>query len=199
MKAYTSDPTAYFATVAVRLKFRLCTQGESLQFEECKPCPVNTFSLDPSQPCTSCPAHVICHGTFLMVPEKGYWRPDPLRNLFFECPNADACLGSPDPKNLSLTGLCAEGYQKNLCSTCTKGYSKQSGDTCVACPSLSSNVSLTVMLVLLVLSALGALVTIFIRGATRPQSELATYTKIFMNYLQMLWSPALSNSAGRRS
>lgn len=180
------DPNPYYPTVSVRIHFRACQVGESLQNNQCVPCPVNTFSLDPLDACMSCPDNVICYGTYLMVPEAGYWRPDPMRNLWFECVNADACLGSPDAENVSLTGLCAEGYTGNLCNTCGNTYSAQGSGICSVCPGFTSNVVMTAFLVLSALTMFGLIVYISIRGAQRPRSELAIFLKIMLNYVQMI-------------
>jgi len=180
------DPTPYYPTVSVRILFRPCQVGESLQSNQCVPCPVNTFSLDPVDTCMSCPDHVICYGTYLMVPESGYWRPDPMINLWFECVNSEACLGSPDAENVSLTGLCAEGYTGNLCNTCGSTYSAQGSGICSLCPGFTSNIIMTAFLVMAALAMFALIVYISIRGAQRPRSELSIFLKIMLNYMQMI-------------
>ena len=187
LKTYTRDPHLYIPTVEVRTEFRDCKPGESLQNMECYICPEGTFSLDPAEPCNSCPSNVICYGNFTMVPEPGYWRPDPSLNLFFQCPNKAACIGSPlDRLPLSLTGLCATGYSGNLCSVCASDYSLSSRHTCSVCPSLTANLVVSVLVVVVALALGACAIVISIRSATRPRSELAIHLKIFMNYLQMV-------------
>lgn len=187
LKAISKDPSTYIPTVSVELQFRECQLGESYEGLQCYVCPAGTFSLDPSQPCVSCPSHVTCYGNYTMVPDPGYWRPDPTLNLVFECPNRDACLGSPASLlKLSLTGVCAEGYMGNLCSGCASSFSREGKHICGKCPSLTSNIIVSI-LVLTSALILGAFVIIIaIRGATRPRSEIAIHLKIFMNYLQMV-------------
>jgi len=186
LQAYIVDPNKYIPTVEITAEFRTCQVGESLQSQECYLCPEGTFSLDPAQPCNTCPAHVICFGNFTMVPEAGYWRPDPMLNLFFACPNPDSCIGSSTIAPISLTGLCASGYSGNLCSVCTSGYSANGRHECSLCPSFTANVIVSLLIVLTALSLGACAIVISIRGASRPRSELAIHLKIFMNYLQMV-------------
>jgi hypothetical protein len=185
-KASAKDPSPYYASVSLRVSFRDCVPGESLQSSECRPCPVNTFSLTPTDPCKSCPSHVTCYGTNQMVPEPGYWRPDSSLNLFFKCMNPDACLGSPDPTNPALTGVCANGYSGNLCNKCDDDYSSQGNGLCSKCPSVASNLILCSVLGVLMACLFILIVIITLRGALRPRSELAVYLKILLNYVQML-------------
>ena len=185
-KSTAQDPSPYFPAVSVLVHFRDCQAGESLQNNQCVPCPVNTFSMNPNDTCMSCPAHVQCYGTYIMVPEAGYWRPDPMVNLWFECINKEACLGSTDAANLSLTGICAKGYTGNLCNTCENAYSAQGDGVCSLCPSFTSNIVLTSFLVLMALSVFSVIVYISIRGAQKPRSELAIFLKILLNYMQMV-------------
>ena len=187
LKAYSFDPSTYIPTVAIELEFRLCVLGESQEGMQCYVCPEGTFSLDHAQPCVSCPSHLTCYGNYTMVPDPGYWRPDPTLNLIFQCPYQDACLGSPASLvHVSLTGVCATGYSGNMCTVCTESYSREGKHQCGKCPSLTSNVIVSTLIILTAL-VIGALVIIIaIRGATRPRSEIAIHLKIFMNYLQMV-------------
>ena len=50
-----------------------------------------------------------------MVPKGGYWRASSMTDDFFACPNAEACLGSPEPPDLIYTGDCKDGYTGKLC------------------------------------------------------------------------------------
>lgn len=185
-KTTAKDPSPYYASVSLRVYFRACQPGESLQSNECRSCPVNTFSLTPTDSCMSCPSHVTCYGANIMVPDPGYWRPDSSLNLFFKCINPDACLGSPDLENPSLTGICANGYSGNLCNECGDTYSSQGNGLCSKCPSVSSNLVLCSVLGLLVACLFILIVIITLRGALKPRSELAVYLKILLNYVQML-------------
>ena len=193
LRISAGDPNSYYRSVAIQLSFRNCTLGETQQGIKCYVCPGGTYSLDPMQPCKTCPLHAICLGNWTMVPEPGYWRPDPTFETFFQCPNMDSCLGSPDMRHPSLIGECIGGYTGNLCSVCESGYSRQGRNLCNKCPNLTSNLVLSSLIgiggILLLIIA-GA---ISIRGATRPRSEFAIYLKIFTNYVQMVVVAAALN------
>lgn len=186
LKVFTTDPHDYYQTVKLAVEFRDCQAGESYQGLICYRCPAGTFSLDPVQPCNSCPAQATCLGGFEMVPLPGFWRPDPMKNLFLACPNPDACLGSPSAESISLAGICAVGYRGNLCSVCMEGYSRQGRDVCSKCPGLTSNIVVSTLVVVGALCLLALAIAISVRGANKPRSHLAIYVKIFMNYLQMI-------------
>jgi len=186
-KSSAKDPSDYYATVSLLVTFRACVSGEAQQANgQCRPCPINTYSLSPEDPCVGCPNHATCYGRDAMVPNPGYWRPNPLHTFFFECINPDACLGSPDPKQLIATGLCAKGYRGNLCNDCNEDYSTQGNGLCSQCPSLTSNIILCSILALLVACLFVLVVFISLRGAMKPRSELAIYLKILLNYVQMV-------------
>jgi len=185
-KGFIGDPTPYYPIVGVNLKLRECVSGESYLQGVCYPCPESTFSLDPSNPCLSCPSEAICLGTNQMTPRAGYWRPDSTLDLFFQCTNKDACLGSPDPESLSLTGECAPGYHGNLCSVCDADRSFGTGAVCNLCPGFGTNITLMAFLGFFLIVAFGVFVAISIRGANLPRSELAIYVKILVNYLQLV-------------
>jgi len=169
----------------VRFTFRECLMGEYQQYDKCETCPGGTYSFSPEEPCTACPEGAVCYGNYTMVPEKGYWRADVFTPTFFYCDNYDACIGSPG-ENLSLQGLCATGYTGNLCATCEKDYSISGKNACSKCPSLFENCVITFIVALLALFFLAIAIFIAIRSAARPNSELAIYVKILMNYTQMM-------------
>lgn len=172
-------------TLVVRFTFRECLMGEYLQHDKCGVCPSGTYSFSPYEPCTACPKGAICYGNYTMVPEQGYWRADIFSPTFFSCDNFDACIGSP-ASNISLQGLCATGYTGNLCATCEKDYSLSGKNNCSKCPSLFVNCVITSLVALLALFFLAIAIFIAIRSAARPNSELAIYVKILMNYTQMM-------------
>ena len=185
MKQFASDPHTYYPKVKLRISFRDCKPGESYQGLSCYLCQANTFSLEPSQPCNSCPATATCYGGFDMVPKAGYWRPDPALDLTYKCFNSDACLGSPEGGNLSLTGKCAEGYEGNLCAVCSPGYSLSGFNKCFKCPSLSTNIPLISVAIFFGLILLALVIFLAVRGANRPHSHISIYIKLFINYMQM--------------
>lgn len=185
LKLFTSDPNIYYPKVRFQVQFRDCQPGESAQGLTCYLCPSSTFSLTPSQPCNSCPSSATCHGGFNMVPKAGYWRPDPRLNLIYKCSYEEACLGSPTA-NMSRTGVCAQGYEGNLCAVCSLGYSRSGISTCLKCPPLQTNVGLTCLMAIIGLSLVALAIFLAVRGAKKTQSRMAIYMKIFVNYLQTL-------------
>ena len=85
---------------------------------ECLLCEGNTYSIDPSVgQCTECDTSVsLCYGSYTLIPQPGYWRIGLEEETFWECPNKEACTGSPDyPDVISYTGECATGYKGNMC------------------------------------------------------------------------------------
>lgn len=186
-KVSAQDPSPYYVTVSLQVTFRACVSGETQQANnECRSCPINTYSLNPKDLCLGCPRHATCYGRDLIVPNPGYWRPGPSHILFFECTNPDACLGSPNPAELFATGLCAKGYRGNLCNDCEEDYSTQGNGVCSKCPSLNSNILLCSVLGLVVVCLFVLIVFISLRSAMKPRSELAIYLKILLNYVQMV-------------
>ena len=171
--------------LVVRFTFRECLIGEYQQYDKCEACPSGTYSFSPEKPCTACPEGAVCYGNYTMVPEKGYWRADVFTPTFFYCDNYDACIGSPG-ENLSLQGLCATGYTGNLCATCEKDYSISGKNACSKCPNIYNNFIITGFIALLALFFIALAISIAIMSATRPNSELAIYVKILMNYTQMM-------------
>jgi len=186
LKIYTRDPHTYYPKIRLQVSFRNCEPGESAQGLTCYLCQSNTFSLTPSQPCNSCPPSATCYGGFNMVPKSGYWRPDPSLNIIYKCTNQQACLGSPQISNLSRTGICAEGYEGNLCAVCSPGYSQSGISTCLKCPPLQTNVGLTCLVGVIGLSLVALAIFLALRGARKTSSRMAIYVKIFVNFLQML-------------
>ena len=172
-------------TMLVQFSFRECLMGEYQQGNLCDECKAGTYSFHPTERCAACPEGAICYGNYTMVPKPGYWRADIYSAVFFPCENSDACLGSPSA-NLSLQGLCGSGYKGNVCASCQENYSITGKDVCAECPSFAANFMLTAIVVLVALVFLVLAVTIAIRSASRPNSELAVYVKILMNYTQMM-------------
>jgi len=187
LKILSGDVTSYYPTVVVQVIFRECVMGETIQGIDCYVCPSGTYSLDPKEPCNSCPSHLTCYGNFTMGPDPGYWRPDITTDVVLSCPLEEACVGSrANDSYASLIGLCGSEYEGNLCTHCRTGYSRQGKYKCGKCPGLASNVLISVLIIGVALSFGAFIVILAIRGATRPRSELAIYAKIFMNYLQMI-------------
>ena len=121
-----NDGERYESIIVVDVDMRECELGESTIGINCVVCDPEEYSLDPeSNVCSECPSEAICYGNYTMVPRSGYWRTSLYTDNFHECPNPDACIGSPTPPNaLSYTGDCAEGYVGNMCQACDSGYSR---------------------------------------------------------------------------
>ena len=63
--------------------------------------------------CNLCPKFALCYGANDLVPQNGTARLHEYYDVFFPCPNRDACEGEV-PK-LPM-GKCADGYEGFLCS-----------------------------------------------------------------------------------
>ncbi|CAG9309860.1 unnamed protein product [Blepharisma stoltei] len=121
-----------------------------------------------------------------MAPKSGYWRDNKYTNVFWKCPNSDACLGSTNPNNISYTGECSGSYKGNMCQSCEYGYSKTGDDTCSPCPDKATN-SMRIIGIFIALIILGAIMVKSTRdSAFVPKSLTSVYIKIFMNYLQLV-------------
>ena len=129
---YTSSRLSLEAKIA--LQIRECLPGEYNTSFACQACPNHTFSLDPTKPCTACPANAICPGQSSIQPEKGYWNSDSSSAIVIKCRNDDIerC------PNLGSIQNCTEGYTGPLCNACDfengfieRGYLKcgRCGDT----------------------------------------------------------------------
>jgi hypothetical protein len=173
--------------VGLKVEMRPCLLGESFSGKDCVPCATGKFNLEPSATCQECLPEAICYGNFTMVPRGGYWRTGPLSPTFYECPNKDACLGSPSPpEELSLTGECEEGYYGNLCNGCLSGYSRQNQNQCLPCPSIVINIVRLAGISTGVLIALVVIIRTAINAARRSRSYYSIYIKIMLNYLQLV-------------
>jgi predicted outer membrane repeat protein len=124
--------------IALMVQVRECEAGEAQVGKDCVKCGYNTYSLKPSQACTSCPSGAICYGGALMVPQSGYWRSAKYTDLFFPCPNSATCLGSPHITP-SLTGTCSYGFKGNRCQACDNGFSRTGKNLCNKCPDKLKN------------------------------------------------------------
>ena len=173
--------------VGLKVEMRSCLLGESFSGKDCVPCATGKFNLEPSATCQECLPEAICYGNFTIVPRGGYWRTGPLSPTFYECPNKDACIGSPSPpEKLSLTGECADGYYGNLCNGCLSGYSRQNQNQCLPCPSIVVNIVRLAGISLGVLIALVVIIRTAINAARRSRSYYSIYIKIMLNYLQLV-------------
>jgi len=187
------DLTLLVDEVSILLTFRECLMGEYQQGKVCVACAIGTYSFNSTQPCAACPEGAICYGNYTMVPKSGYWRADPYSPVFFPCLSPEACIGSGVYTELSPQGDCAEGYEGNLCDACKANHSKTGKNICAICPDFLSNTIITAIIALFALFFLGIVITISIKSASRPNSVLAIYLKILLNYAQMVIIAASMN------
>lgn len=171
------------AALALSVSMRNCFIGETLAQLECKVCQSGTYSLDPSMNCKNCPSSALCYGNFTMVPRPGYWRASPLSDHFFQCPNSQACLGSPDA--LNYTGECAEGYEGVKCQSCESGYYQWGNIYCSPCPTPSSALPPLLGGVLALTLLLMAVVVVELRGVEKMELDCVS-VKIVVNYGQVV-------------
>lgn len=166
-------------------ELRQCIAGEALIGKDCVICQYGTYSLDPSQVCTSCPSGATCYGGALMSANQGYWRLHPKSDQFFKCPNPLACVGS-DHIVLSLTGNCLAGYRGNKCQPCDNGYSRKGENECAICPNSRDNALIIIGICFATILGVAFLVRSSLRTAYEPTQLHSVYIKIFANYLQLI-------------
>jgi predicted outer membrane repeat protein len=171
--------------IALEVKMRECEAGEAQVGKECVKCGYDTYSLKPTQQCTSCPSGAICYGGALMVPQSGYWRSDKYTDLFFACSNSAACLGSPYITP-SLTGICSYGFRGNRCQACDNGFSRTGVDQCGRCPDNVTNGLKLLGICILRALVIGIMVRSSLANAYQPDQLYSIYIKILTNYLQLV-------------
>ena len=176
----------YQSFLPIPITFRACAPGESLIDQTCYLCPEGKYSLSPEDSCAACPDGAICYGNCTMVPKSGYWRETNMTDNFLECPNSNACLGSPDGKALYPTGVCAEGYYGNLCTGCLPGYSLTTRNQCDSCPDKAINILQTSGIAIGFALALIGIIKFSLISAQKINSNLSVFLKIFVNYLQLV-------------
>jgi len=168
------------------VSMRPCLIGESQLSNLCYPCPEGKYSLDPSDSCQDCPTGAVCVGRAEMVPKSGYWRSKPTSDVFWECPNSDACLGSKMTGLVSLTGECAEGYYGNMCNGCLSGFSRSSRTKCGKCPDQAVNIVRSVGIGLAMVLVIAFVIKMSLISAHKARSHYSVYLKIFVNYIQLV-------------
>lgn len=173
------------SSIIVPIQLRLCLPGESNVGNTCVVCAPGTYSLDPNNPCDSCPSGAICYGGNLIVPQAGYWRSSRDSDKFIECLFSYACLGSPFVVPYPI-GACAEGYHGNLCQPCENGFSRSGDNKCSKCLSRSSTIPRFIGLVLSLGLICAILVRTTLKTAHQPESLHSIYLKIFTSYLQLV-------------
>ena len=180
-----NDSAAFSSALELTVYLRKCQKGEYDTGKECKVCGEDQYSLSPDKSCASCPSEARCLGNWTMFPKPGYWRAFNDTDKFYECPNPDACIGSPE--NSNYLGNCSEGYRGHMCQACKEGYSRTFENQCGSCPDPGVNFTRLVgIVVLLILFSVG-IVFSTLRSAYEPQSLHSIYIKIFTNYTQIVY------------
>mgnify|MGYP000739300986 CR=1 FL=1 len=172
-------------SLSIAVHLRECQKGEYNTGNECKVCENRTYSLSPDQACSDCPSEAYCLGNWTMFPKPGYWRAFNYTDKFYECPNPDACLGSPDYSN--YLGKCSEGYRGHMCQACEIGYFRTFENTCTACPSPTLNILRLVGMIIFIGGYNIFLVKTTLDAAYEPEALSAIYMKIFTNYTQLAY------------
>ena len=183
----SSNNDTYSNKVAIRAFMRECVQGESHLGTDCVVCPEGKYSFDPTTTCQECLASAVCLGNYTMVPKQGYWRANVYSARFYDCPNPDACIGSPLPPDpISLAGECQQGYYGNLCNGCLSEFSRQNQNECLPCPSFTINTIRMGGIAIGVFIALIVIVKTAINSAKKQRSYYSIFIKIMLNYLQLV-------------
>lgn len=167
----------------VNIYLRSCLLGEEQTTNSCNICQAGFYNLDPGSSCVPCPTGAVCEGRNIMFPKAGYWRPSNSTDLFFKCPNENSCL-SGDINN--LIGICDKGYYGNMCQICEHGYSRTSEHYCSKCPSKISNTFILITVVLVSIMIVVIITRASIKAASKSNSLVSVYFKIFLNYLQIV-------------
>ena len=180
-----NDSAAFSSALELTVYLRKCQKGEYDTGKECKVCGEDQYSLSPDKSCASCPPQARCLGNWTMFPKPGYWRAFNDTDKFYECPNPDACIGSPE--NSNYLGNCSEGYRGHMCQACERGYFKTFESTCTVCP----NPTLNILRLIGMIAFMGGynifLVMTTLKAAYEPESLSSIYMKIFTNYTQLAY------------
>ena len=180
-----NDSTAFNSSLSFTVYLRKCQKGEYDTGNECKICGEDQYSLSPDKSCEPCPSEARCLGNWTMFPKPGYWRAFNDTDKFYECPNPDACIGSPE--NSNYLGNCSEGYRGHMCQACQEGYSRTFENQCGSCPDPGVNFTRLVGIVFLLILFSVGIVLSTLRSAYKPQSLHSIYIKIFTNYVQLVY------------
>ena len=148
-------------------------------------CTEGTYNIQPEDGCIKCDTSISeWHGSKILFPKPGYWRKSMTDDTFWECPNKDAWIGSPDyPDVISYTGECADGYHGNMCHSCSEGYARNQRNTCEKCPNDFLNFLRLALVVVTCLMVVALLVKASLAAAIRPRRLHSVYLKIFFNYI----------------
>ncbi|CAG9325837.1 unnamed protein product [Blepharisma stoltei] len=186
-KKIKSGNPVFDQNLLINIELRVCEIGEIKAGKNCEVCGYGYYSLATiATQCLGCPSYAQCFGSYQMAPKPGYWRDNAYTDKFWKCPNHHACLGSPDPKNVSYTGLCNFGYKGNKCQSCKAGFSRTSANKCEECPSFAKNLAIIIAIAIALFILVSIMVRATIKSAFKPKTLTSIYIRILLNYLQMV-------------
>ena len=183
--------TTYINTVQIEIALRNCTYGEKISNTQCTPCAEGTYVIDPDYTCHACPTGGYCPGGSLILPLPGYWRSSNYSNVVYPCTNPQVCLGNTTETD--YMGGCSEGYYGILCEICAAGYTNAGNGYCSACPSLGSNIAISLAILVFITFGCTMLIITTIKSAFYPKKMYSIYIKIFTNYIQLQFLTATFN------
>ena len=168
----------------INVFLRKCVKGEKLELGiACRVCEKNSYNLKAGHECLTCPTGAICKGGSSIIASSGYWRNDENSDVFFKCPNSNACI-EEDEKTIGKN--CKEGYCGNLCQSCSDGFSRAATNECSKCLDQKKNTGLIIGLCFVAISVLIVITSSNINGAFKEQSITSIYFKILLNYIQVV-------------
>ena len=182
LETYKNNITFINEPPVINVSARACVEGEYYDlFLSCLPCAPGFYSYIKQTKvgiCNTCESEANCYGRNITSPKDGYWRSNATSSNWLTCPNPDACLSGDETHPL---GICAEGYSGIMCTDCLFGYRK-SGFDCIACPTLSKNLSLLVLLLIVLIAFITLLVRSTINSVALTKPLYSVYYKIAMNH-----------------
>ena len=178
-----------------------CVAGEVRVQDQCVPCEKGFYSWDPlAAVCLQCPAHAVCPGGSIVIPEEGYWRPSHNSTEMVRCSNPAACLGSTPFGTDPFVEGCLEGYTGNLCGACSEGYAHSDRLTCSKCPSDADNALILSGVLVAALLLMIVVVQIQRHIGKKGMDTMTMVVKILASYYQFVsvansldvfWPPAV--------
>ena len=136
---YKSD--RFNEIIAFHATFRPCLPGEHNNSLICVPCPSNTYSFEPTQPCVVCPSNANCPGKSKICPKPGFWNSRANSTVLHECysgrcPNDQDCV------------TCAQGYASPLCNGCdfNNSYVESGYLKCGSCQDPNMSLVFTILI-----------------------------------------------------
>ncbi|CAG9321392.1 unnamed protein product [Blepharisma stoltei] len=189
LKVYSSvmDSSDQASDIYISATLRLCKTGEATINMACVACGESYYSFNTSDAaCLPCPDHAICYGNYSMVPKPGYWREEMYSLKFWKCPRSSSCLGSPDPNNLSYTGVCDKGYTGKLCHSCQDRYARLYKNKCKNCPDTVENIFRALGMTGVIIAIIFIIIKAERKSLLYIKISGSAYIRIFWDYLHIL-------------